>query len=202
MNVYQKLNKARKDLKETKLKKSGRNDYAKFDYYQLQDFIPKITDIFNELGLMSQFTISTSQKVGNDGVIADDTHADLAIINCDQPTEVVLFTTPVAEAKIGSSEKQNPIQQLGATHTYLRRYLWMNAMEITEPDQVDATSGRATEKQVALLKKFYVGDNLTKLLEKNNISNIEELSIEKASELIKKMKEASDKNDSVNNNQQ
>jgi hypothetical protein len=31
-----------------------------------------------------------------------------------------------------------PIQMLGSTHTYLRRYLWLLAMELVEADAVDS----------------------------------------------------------------
>lgn len=43
---------------------------------------------------------------------------------------------------------------------------------------------KATPKQIEVLEKYYVGDNLTKLLEANGIKEIKELPIAKASELI------------------
>lgn len=49
---------------------------------------------------------------------------------------------------------------------------------------------KASPKQVELLKKHYQGDNLTKLLEMNGIQQIEDISMEKASELISKLKGA------------
>lgn len=48
---------------------------------------------------------------------------------------------------------------------------------------------KATKKQIEVLKTFYVGDNLAKLLELNHIEKIEDLSVQKASELIKKINE-------------
>lgn len=50
------------------------------------------------------------------------------------------------------------------------------------------TKRKATPKQVDLLTKYYKGENLTKLLESNGIEKIEDLAIEKASELIGKIK--------------
>lgn len=47
----------------------------------------------------------------------------------------------------------------------------------------------ATTGQIAVLAKVYQGDNLTKLLEANKITKLEELTIQKASDLIKKIKE-------------
>lgn len=49
---------------------------------------------------------------------------------------------------------------------------------------------KATDKQIQILLKAYTGDNLTKLLKVNNIDKIEDISMEKASEIIKKLVEA------------
>ena len=46
---------------------------------------------------------------------------------------------------------------------------------------------KATPKQIEILKKRYTGNNLTKLLEANCITTIEEISLSKASELISKL---------------
>lgn len=48
---------------------------------------------------------------------------------------------------------------------------------------------KATPNQVAILKNIYKGKNLEKLLKSNNISSVEEISMEKASEIIKKLEE-------------
>ena len=56
------------------------------------------------------------------------------------------------------------------------------------------TEKKASPKQISVLKGYYKGDNLTKLLEANGLEKIEDLSIKKASELISKIKEAHEKN--------
>ena len=48
---------ARKKLQESGLKKTGKG-YG-FNYFELADFLPTITDIFDELGLCSFTTIDT-----------------------------------------------------------------------------------------------------------------------------------------------
>lgn len=120
--VYSKLQKARVLLQELPLKKSGFNSFAGFKYFELADFLPSINVIFDNLGLCSVFSIS-------DGV------ATLRIFDSEFGG-VVYFRSPTAEAGAG---KAPPIQALGSMHTYLRRYLMLNALEITEHDAVDAT---------------------------------------------------------------
>ena len=53
MNVYEKLAKARKMLKNKGLKMSGKNTYSNYEYFELADFIPEITNIEDELKLIS-----------------------------------------------------------------------------------------------------------------------------------------------------
>ena len=55
--VYSKLQLARVMLQETSLKKTGKNDYANFTYFQLKDFLPEVNKIFAKLGLFSRFML-------------------------------------------------------------------------------------------------------------------------------------------------
>lgn len=130
MNIYEKLQKCRVELQNMKLKKSGENKFAKFKYFELADFLPAINKLFFENKLFSNFSII--EEV-----------ATLQIINCETPEECIFFKSPTASAdKIGT-----PIQALGAEHTYLRRYLYLNALEITEEDTLDAVIGQNNKKQ-------------------------------------------------------
>jgi hypothetical protein len=127
MNVYKKLQEARVKLHNTKLNKSGKNAFAKFNYFELGDFIPQVTAIFNELGLCG--IVSFTQDT-----------AYLTVHNVEGENDFVTFTSPLIYASV---EKTQPIQNLGSTHTYLRRYLWLMCMEITENDVVDAAEPKA-----------------------------------------------------------
>ena len=127
MSVYKKLQEARVKLHNTKLNKSGKNAFAKFNYFELGDFIPQVTSIFNELGLCG--IVSFTQDT-----------AYLTVHNVEGENDFVTFTSPLVYASV---EKTQPIQNLGSTHTYLRRYLWLMCMEITENDVVDAAEPKA-----------------------------------------------------------
>ena len=123
MNVFKKLQEARVKLHGTPLNKSGKNSFAKFNYFELADFIPTVTKIFNDLGLCGIVSFSASD-------------AYLTIYNVDgEKDDFVTFTSPLVMANMAGGDQ---IKSLGATHTYLRRYLWLMAMEIVENDVVDA----------------------------------------------------------------
>lgn len=120
MSIYKKLQTARHQLSKANLKKSGVNTYGGWRYYELADFIPTINSIFETVGLCGVFTFGET--------------ATLTIHDGDSDAKIV-FSTPIVHAE---SNKGQPIQLLGSTHTYLRRYLWLMAMEIVEADSVDA----------------------------------------------------------------
>ena len=89
----------------------------------------------------------------------------------------------------------NPAQEQGSALTYARRYSLLMAFGLaTEDDDAQSLSTtderKATPKQVAMLSRYYTGERLDKLLEVNEINKIEDLTIEKASELISKIREA------------
>lgn len=139
LNVYQRLQNARVELQKMNIKKSGENKYSGFKYFELKDFIPPLNEIFNQVGLSSNFSIT-------------DNIANLFIVNIDKPEENILFTSPIAEAQLKGC---TPIQAVGAVHTYMKRYLYLNALEITEDDILDKEAGNIeTKKKSEYSPKF------------------------------------------------
>lgn len=122
-NVYMKLQTVRAELSKTELTKTGENKHLKFKYFELGDFLPAITDLCAKNKICS--IINFGEKL-----------ATLKIIDCEKDSSVIKFTTPIAKAKLMGSP--SPVQELGATQTYIRRYLYMNAFEVVDTDVVDA----------------------------------------------------------------
>jgi len=138
MNVYQKLNAARKKFHSQELKKSGHNKFAGYYYFELGDFIIPAINIFDELGLTSIITFKADV-------------ATMSIINNEKPDERIIIFSPMSEANLKGC---HPVQNLGAVETYIRRYLWVAALEIVEHDALDATTGSsAPEPKKAEPKK-------------------------------------------------
>ena len=125
MNVYTKLNHARERFHSRQLKKSGHNKFAGYNYFELGDFIVPALEIFKDVGLTSVISF---------GVDA----AHMEIVNTDKPEERILITTPMSTAALKGCHE---VQNLGAVQTYLRRYLWVAALEIVEHDALDASEG-------------------------------------------------------------
>lgn len=126
MGVYKKLMQARIKLQETNLTKSGHNKFAGYKYFELGDFLPAIQKIFAELNLC--------------GIVSFGTEiATLTITDIDDGSQTQI-TSPMSSAALKGCHE---VQNLGAVETYIRRYLWVAALEIVEADVVDASAGAA-----------------------------------------------------------
>jgi len=124
MSVHKKLMAARLELQGRKLNKSGHNKFAGYKYFELGDFLPTIQEIFAEQGLCGVVSYLPDVAV-------------LTITDMDDGTYIHINSPMSSAALKGCHEVQN----LGAVQTYLRRYLWVTAMEIVEHDALDATTG-------------------------------------------------------------
>lgn len=133
MTVYKKLQQARIKLQNTKLHKSGKNKFANYEYFELSDFLPVIQNICLEMGLCG--TVHFQEDI-----------ATLTIHDVDAPEQFINFSCPLSSAELKGC---HPVQNLGAVLTYTRRYLWVNAFEITEHDALDATTGLVDVKPKA-----------------------------------------------------
>lgn len=122
MNIYEKLSNAREEIAQKQIKKTGRNDFSKYNYFDLPDILPIIRDVEKKQKLIS--TIKFYEK-----------KAILELNNLEDVEEFpISFEVPFELADIKGAQ---PVQNLGAAITYIRRYLYILAYEIVENDIVD-----------------------------------------------------------------
>jgi hypothetical protein len=88
-------------------------------------------------------------------VVSFNEHATLTIYDTEGDGQIV-FATPIVMAE---NAKGQAIQSLGSTHTYLRRYLWLMAMEIVEHDVIDALPQESKPTNVAPKPVAPLGDS-------------------------------------------
>lgn len=140
LNVYQKLIEARERFSLSEVNQSGKNMQLSFKYFELKDIVPTITHIFKEMGLLAvtRFT---------------DVTATLTIVNTDNPEETIDFPVPFNQIQpiVSNAGKQvtNDMQALGSSITYMRRYLYLIAMDICVNDEIEATINKDTNNQSA-----------------------------------------------------
>lgn len=119
-NIFQKLQKCRIEVQSAGISKTGKG-YGNFGYFELGDFLPTVNVSCEKNGLTPIFKFEKDS-------------ASLTIVDNDEPEKNIVFSSPIEMAVI---IKGSAIQQIGATQTYARRYLYMMAFEIAEADIVD-----------------------------------------------------------------
>lgn len=120
--VYEKLNACRLAFKNAKVKKSGKNTYAGYDYFELDDILNAIIPICNEYKCVTIVNFSNEC-------------ATLNFTDCESGNSIV-FTSPMSSASLKGC---HDVQNLGAVESYIKRYLYQNCFEIAEPDMCDRT---------------------------------------------------------------
>ena len=184
-------------LQNAKLKKSGKNKFAGFDYFELSDFLPKLNELMLEEDV-------------NDRYYIKDGYAVLELIKGEEMNTYtmpfVLFETP-ANIKVDKDtgeareiKTMQDIQYLGALNTYYKRYLYLNAFGITDGEVIDSMDNdnigkidkkpepKATEKQIELLNKLYKAEEMEIIYDWARVDKLSDLTITQASALINKRK--------------
>ena len=133
MNIYEKLNAARHEFHGQEIKKSGLNKFAGYKYFELADFVVPALKIFNSIGITPVIKFGKEQ-------------ATMELVNTSKPEESILFSSPMSEANLKGC---HPVQNLGAVETYIRRYLWVCALEIVEHDALDSSEPEKTMKSAS-----------------------------------------------------
>lgn len=162
-NLYAKLNVVRLELSK-EMNKSGKNNYSKYDYFQLKDFMPRAIELCNEQGLFTKFWIakerqdlptkSSKHYINNtDGVVVEEVinteenftyieKAYLKVIDVETGDEE-LFEKETANVTLQAAQA---IQNLGGKSTYMKRYMYMDVFEINENDAVEENTGKPAPK--------------------------------------------------------
>jgi hypothetical protein len=147
MSVYHKLMAARLELQSRPLSKSGHNKFAGYSYFELGDFLPTIQEIFakHELCGIISYGIDVAR---------------LTIVDMSDNGGSIEITSPMSSAALKGCHE---VQNLGAVQTYIRRYLWVTAMEIVEHDALDSSQPLKQDVQPKVIKagaKDGIGDEL------------------------------------------
>lgn len=136
-------------LQNAKLKKSGKNKFAGFEYFELADFLPKLNELMLEEEMNDRFYIK-------------DGYAVLELIKGDAKQE---YTIPFAQFDVPVNKQGQPsmqeIQYLGALNTYYKRYLYLNCWGITDGEVIDSLD--TTDLQPNVNYKQLLMDRLVEL---------------------------------------
>lgn len=182
-NVYQKLIEAREKFLTSEINQSGKNMQLSFKYFELTDIVPTITHIFKDLGLLAVVRFT-------------DTVATLTIVNTDNPEETIDFPAPFNQIQpiVSNAGKQvtNDMQALGSSITYMRRYLYLIAMDICVNDEIEPSIDRNTNNQSATTSAPATPEQRQEVKQELTApaDNATDLQIKGLKNVLKKLKEA------------
>ena len=114
-----------------KIKPSGKNTHVGYDYFDLSDILPAVTELEKIHKMLSVVRFC-------------DDYASLTVYNSEKTDEFIEFTSPMSTADLKGC---HAVQNLGAVETYIRRYLYMIAYEIVEHESLDLTHGKDNTKK-------------------------------------------------------
>ena len=163
------------------LRKTGRNTHLNYDYFTLDDFLPQATELIAKAGLCTVFNVGY-----------DSNGVETATLTLTNGIDRITFTTPTAGVP-----HQEGIFETGSKITYCKRYLYMNLLELTEPDVAEITNvgsdkpaevKKATPKQVEMIRSLYDDENIAKMLEYYGIETLEDMPLKSASDVISRKK--------------
>ena len=142
--MIEKLSKAMDLIANTKTKKKGRNTFSKYDYFTPDQITKLVHDACNEVGLVLKFDLIRND-LGVEG--------KLTVLDFDGKELVFTMASAIPEIKA-----TNIAQQLGGAMTYTKRYLLMNAFEITDNSlDFDAQHPPKRERLTTEHKRFKDG---------------------------------------------
>ena len=154
LNLYEKITNIKSDFLKANVKKSGKNKFANYTYYELADITPVLIELCKQYKVFTKFSYTKE-------------FATLEIVNIENPSERETYTSPMEELDLKGCNK---IQALGGTETYSRRYLYMSAFDIIENDMFDAViseeKDKPQEKQTAENNIFI---KIKKLMNEKNV---------------------------------
>lgn len=129
--IMKKLLEARITFAQANVKKTGKGviDGNEYTFYTLNDIIPTKNNIFKELGMVDIITYNNQE-------------AKLELFDTDDLKESITFTSPMPSDL--RSVNLNQMMAIGGCQTYQRRYLYVTALDISEPDHVE--NGNEAEK--------------------------------------------------------
>jgi hypothetical protein len=133
MNIYKKINLIRGEMLALPVMKTGNFNGRRF--FELPDFLNPAMAICIKHGVCPVVSFPEG--------VATMTIFDVDAEDPKDPKSQHTITSPFANTDL---PKCHPVQNLGASQSYLRRYLWMTFLELAEHDKVEYTEPAAVNE--------------------------------------------------------
>lgn len=138
MNIYQKLNEARKLIRESEVKKDGLNKFSGYSYFTPEAVEKLVSDACEKTGTMCLTSLDRDEF---------GYYQVLTLVDIEKPTEERLtFKLRTDRPDIKAT---NITQQLGGMDTFSERYIKMKVFQIKDNSMdFDSQDNRVDKKVV------------------------------------------------------
>ena len=203
MNIYEKLMNIQKELKAPK---SQYNSFGKYKYRSCEDILESVKPLLEKYKVTIILTDELEQ-------IGERYYIRAKAILIDTESNNSIENTAYAREE-ETKKGMDGSQITGTSSSYARKYALNGLLLIDDTKDSDTdefakenNKGKTKEEpkekkitpgQLKVLSKLYTGDNLVKLLELNKIDKLEDMSMEKANEIILKLKKKGEEKNEVN----
>lgn len=190
--LQQKKNALRKALKEKGiLKKGATNTFDKYSYFSEAQYKELFTELFCANNLEMKFSEIEYNTFEGSERQANGRMPKLEFMLIDVETGFY-ETTVITGEGIDKGDKAGYKAYTGALKYFLADTFMVATGDDPEKESPDnrmnkVKNEKITPAMLAVLQSKYTGDNLTKLLEINNISRLEDMPLAKAAEIIRKL---------------
>jgi hypothetical protein len=174
------------------LKREGNNTFDRYKYFSEAQYKILFTELLPIYGLELAFTELSYDTFTGSEKQANGRMPHLRFVLTDAETGFWEETEITGEG-MDKGDKAGYKAYTGALKYYLADTFLVATGDDPETESPEAQMNekvvrKATPKQVEILSRVYTGDNLDKLLKLNGIVKIDDLPMQKASELIGKLK--------------
>lgn len=123
MCILKKIAQIQRNLMSMDIPKSGYNKFAGFQYHELEDLLPPITQQCFDQELILHFDFTEKEAI-------------LKVMNWNDANDHIAYTVPMPPVT-AMNKKMNIMQSEGSYITYLKKYLLVNAFLIMEKSTVE-----------------------------------------------------------------
>jgi hypothetical protein len=121
-NIYERLMIVRDEFAKIGIEKNGKNMQLTSKFFTLDDIVNKARPLFHENRILPLDNFTKENGI-------------LTLVDADNPDTTIIFSIPMREY-LGNAAV-TPVQAMGATVTYYRRYLYSLALDLAEKDELE-----------------------------------------------------------------
>lgn len=140
-------------MNEIRIEKNGKNTFSNYDYFKPEEINKKVNPLFLEYKIFPHFTtiikefeIATTESLEKSQIVTQKEFREIAqlkLIDILNPKDILIYEMPLKEIEIKGANK---MQNVGGVRTYAKRYLYMEALNVSD-NKLDLDSNEMNDKK-------------------------------------------------------